>query len=102
MSSVWDEIEGWTEQYLEEIQGFGSDQLAVIAEGIQTHSTTSQLLEELDTDEEGLGYMLSSFNDKWKDFCIDEAIYELEMYSSGFSLESIDGRRCWKSGLSYS
>lgn len=95
-------IELWTEEYLEKQSDYGDEESSVIAKGIRDRWTTNQLLEELDTDEEGLGYMLSSFNDKWKDFCIDEAIYELEMYSSGFSLESIDGRRCWKSGLSYS
>ena len=102
MSSVWDEIEGWTEQYLEEIQGFGSDQLAVIAEGIQTHSTTSQLLEELDTDEEGLKSLLRDFNYEWREWCISEATRAIDDYCSGFSLESIDSRGLMESGLSFS
>ena len=96
------DIELWTEEYLEKQSDYGDEESSVIAKGIRDRWTTNQLLEELDTDEEGLGYMLSSFNDKWKDFCIDEAICELEMHSSGFSLESLDGRRCWKSGLSHS
>ena len=99
------DIEFWTEEYLEKQSDYGDEESSVIAKGIRDRWTTNQLLEELDTDEEGLGFMLSSFNDKWKDFCIDEAIYALELHSSGFSLESIgsiDRSDCWESGLSFS
>jgi hypothetical protein len=99
-------IEVWTEQWLRQEQSEGNKESSVIAKGIRERWTTNQLLEELDTNSVSLEFMLESFNSDWLYYCEMQASWwdadgDIHEYSSGFSLENIDGG-CWRSGLSYS
>ena len=110
-SIVLELIEGWTEEWLRQEQSKGNKESSVIAKGIRERWTTNQLVEELDTNEVGLEFMLESFNSDWRYYCEMQASWwdgeddDIQDHSSGFSLESIgsiDRSGCWNSGLSFS